>query len=116
VALRWGHLAGFDAAWRRLQDGRDRRDASGGGPFHISASTPPLQMGIDTTDGPYRNHIYIRSALPGLRISRMALAPAALAYDRWYSWGSSSSGALVPTGSSSGGEDGHLLADGLDRR
>ncbi len=47
--------------------------------FHSQLGVP-AQMGIDTTEAPYRNHIYVKS------MGRKQLAPSALEYDRWYSW------------------------------
>jgi Polysaccharide lyase len=51
--------------------------------FHSNLGVP-LQMGIDTTDAPYRNTIYLGANVGETR--RKALAPAALVYGRWYSW------------------------------
>ena len=41
-------------------------------------------MGIDTTNAPYRNTIYLGATFGSDK--RKALAPAALVYGRWYSW------------------------------
>jgi len=47
--------------------------------FH-SQNEVPAHIGIDTTDVPYRNHLYIKS------MNRKATAPAEIVYDKWYSW------------------------------
>lgn len=52
--------------------------------FHSNLGVP-VGMGIDTTNGPYRNTIWF-SSHPSGGPKRKALAPAALVYDRWYSW------------------------------
>lgn len=52
--------------------------------FH-SNSGIPLQMGIDTTDEPRRNHIYAVLHPSGGK-TRKATSRSRLVYDRWYSW------------------------------
>jgi hypothetical protein len=162
VAVRRRHLAGFDAAWPGLQDGRDRRDASrvgwqagvsrrhrpprrsgwldrglvrdgcvpGGGQsarvpaqvlglgrflqFHRNRGVP-VGMGIDTTNAPHRNTIWF-SSHPFAGRKRKALAPAALSTAAGTPGGSNSSGALAPTGSSSGGWMSGCAPTGAGRR
>jgi hypothetical protein len=52
--------------------------------FKSRVNAPPLGMGIDTTNAPYRNTIYLGATVGTNK--RKALAPAALVYGRWYSW------------------------------
>ena len=52
--------------------------------FHSNYGVP-VQMGIDTTDVPRRNHIYLR-LLPHTEKQRKARSRARLVYGRWYSW------------------------------
>ena len=53
--------------------------------FHSSVSAAGVMgMGIDTTDAPYRNTIYLSSYVS--KTQKKALAPAPIEYGRWYSW------------------------------
>jgi Polysaccharide lyase len=45
----------------------------------------PVGIGIDTTDVPFRNHIYLSQNYPSTHFRR-ALAPAAIVHDHWYQW------------------------------
>jgi len=76
---------------------------------HHGSGRVPFFMGIDTTEVPYRNTIYVESVAGGN--VRKAHAPAELVYDRWYSfryqikWSSGSDGFVKWY------LDGQLLAD-----
>jgi len=52
--------------------------------FH-SNNGIPVEMGIDTTDVPRLNHIYVQSHPRGAK-PRKATSRSRLVYDRWYSW------------------------------
>jgi hypothetical protein len=54
--------------------------------FHTDADDVWNQIGVDTTNVPYRNTIYFRSWDPVRHSQRKVLAPKRLKYDRWYSW------------------------------
>jgi Polysaccharide lyase len=59
--------------------------ATGGPGGSRSGEYVPVGVGIDTTNVPFRNHIYVSQNYP-TNHARRALGPSAIVHNHWYSW------------------------------